>query len=885
MKKAGHLITLALILLLSGSLLASCGGDTSSESPSSIDSTDSKTSYYDADNFVTPSNQVTTTKLVTYEGPSIMKSSASMDVKVNGIDLFVYETRMNQRREFSWAASTDMTKAVIFDFEGKVHLDVTINEDVTLSSALLRPLVYGIQPSISGKVISFDLSSSGSYVLEYNDDPSTALQIFANPIETDPLTEEEAGKDSNVIYVGPGVYKADAFPIKDNTTIYLAGGSYVYGQFSAEGVKNVTIRGRGIVSGSIYSRGSSSEYTIPVVMRNVKNLTIEGVAFFDPAGWALHLWKCDGVLVDNVKIITARSNGDGISIQSCSNVEVSGGYVRSWDDSIVVKNTDQGSTSHINVHDVVIWTDLAQSMEVGYETYGPTMDDIVFQDITVVHAFHKAVISLHNCDNAHISNLVYKNITLEDGQMLGDSRDDRQNDYLLDFSIAYNAEWTQSGGARGSVDGVTVENVKVYSMADSIGGNMRGEDATSSINNVSIKGLEIAGKQAGSLSEIGTGVVTNEFVYGTSVTKMSKVTGSLIHLPYSLNLANEEVAKTENKNIEQEGLIVPDFARYTGEESFIGVKTTASGSIASSHGVGNKTSTPVSDGTGDFVRSGSSGNYAYDGNANTSYETGTWVGDDNEFAGLTYDFTTPITIGVLRIKGNPNNVYAYDYNISVWSRKLKSDGTMNANYTRLITPKSYTMSPSNGNIIDINLPTQEFGGIQLRLYREDDIASPSYYSISEIEFYPPSLTFGKAIVDSTEHNDVYPVTKLVDGDPTGTSYYESKKLPATVVIDLEDVYKLSKLVLCLPPILTWSKRTQAIEVSVSDSLATYDASTTSFTTVKERTDYVFDPTQGNRVMIDLDDVPCRFLKLVIFSNDANGGYGAQLSEVSAYGVK
>ena len=146
------------------------------------------------------------------------------------------------------------------------------------------------------------------------------------------------------------------------------------------------------------------------------------------------------------------------------------------------------------------------------------------------------------------------------------------------------------------------------------------------------------------------------------------------------------------------------------------------------------------------------------------------------------------------------------------------------------------------------------------------------------------MTFGKAVVDASEHNDVYPVGKVVDGDPTGTSYYESKSLPCHIVIDLGDVYHLSKIVFCLPPMLTWSARVQNIEISVSDSALAYDAATTPFTVAVPAKDYLFDPIEGNRVIVDLDAVACRFLKVVIASNSAYGGYGGQLSEISAYGV-
>jgi hypothetical protein len=842
-----------------------------------------KNAYYDPDNFIVPENKVTTTKLVTYDGPALLESSKTVSVKANDVDLFVYETRVNHGRVFSWIVSEAMTQAVIFDFEGTVHLDVTIAE-TSITSATLRPLAYGISPSITEHTISFDLESSGNYVLEWNDNSENALQIFANPIEENPLSKEEAEKDQNVIYVGPGIYDAGAFPIKDNTTIYLSGGSYVYGQFSAEGVKNITIRGRGIVSGSIYSRNSANEYTIPVVMRRVSGLAIEDIAFFDPAGWALHLWKCDNVKVNNVKIITARSNGDGISIQSCSDVEVSGGYVRTWDDSLVVKNSDLGSTKNINIHDVIVWTDLAQSMEVGYETYGPSMEDIKFENITVVHAMHKAVISLHNCDQAKISNVTYKNITIEDAETLGDDRGDLENDFLIDFTIAYNAEWTKSGEKRGVVDGINIENVKVYQMADSVTARMRGEDDSSAIKNVEIKGLEIEGKQIDSASALK--LATNEYVTGLSFSKLDKVRGAFITLPYLSSLSDSNVAKTNVSSISQEGLIVPEFAYYKGEASFIGVKASNDGKSSATHGAGSKATTPGDDGSGDFLASGSQASYAFDGDKSTKYESGEWKGEEKEFATLTLDFASVTNVGVIRIYGDQDNKYSLTYSVQVWARKKKSNSDeMSEKYTRLVSTNSYTMSPSSGNIIDINLPTMDFGGLQLRFVRFDGIRAPHHYVVSEVEFYPPSLTYMKSIVDSTEHNDVYPVTKVVDGDPTGTSYYESKTLPATIVIDLGDVYTLQKIVLCLPPILTWSARTQEIEISVSDSNLDYKNQVPTFTAIKEKAGYLFDPQAGNRVLINIDNVKCRYLKIVIYSNDAAGGYGGQLSEVSAYGVK
>ena len=48
--------------------------------------------------------------------------------------------------------------------------------------------------------------------------------------------------------------------------------------------------------------------------------------------------------------------------------------------------------------------------------------------------------------------------------MLGDVQDDGENDFFIDFTIAYNSEWTKSEGKRGSVENVTIKNVNVYKM-------------------------------------------------------------------------------------------------------------------------------------------------------------------------------------------------------------------------------------------------------------------------------------------------------------------------------------------------------------------------------------------------------------------------------------
>ena len=416
-------------------------------------------------------------------------------------------------------------------------------------------------------------------------------------------------------------------------------------------------------------------------------------------------------------------------------------------------------------------------------------------------------------------------------------------------------------------------------MLDTISARFLGESNTSKISNVEIKGLKIAGKTITSLQDLDA--ATNAYTENITVSTIDKVLGASFSLPYKLNVSGDPI-KTNKENIHQDGMLVPEFAHQQGGLPYIGVKGNVTTTNTVTHGAGTKTTTPVDDGSGEYTKEGYNSSSLTDGNLNTLWSNKDWKGENDEFAGITMDFDENKTIGKLRIKGDSNNQYYFTYSIEIWVKKLKTDGTMNTKYVRASAAKEFEMSPTNGNAIDINITAQLYGGIQLRLFKSASPSAPKAYLLSEIEFYPPALTYGKAIVDTSTHADVYNVEKAVDGDPTGTSYYESASLPAHIVIDLGDIYQITTVVLCLPPSLNWAARTQNIEILISDSNVDYTSST-AFTSVVPATNYLFDPVSGNRVTIELTPVNCRYFKLVINSNDIKAGYGAQLSEISVYG--
>ncbi len=867
-RKATIFCILTALLMGTAALVAACGGG---KGPS--------TGGGEKPGGDTPDRTVTETKLNVYEGPNLLESSSRLKAFVEDEELFVYDTRVNHNRQFSFSYSQDEGQVVLFDFEGKVHMRVEVQGATALSDVVVRPLSYGVETKVDGNTVEFDLKYCANYTLEYNDGSAkdaadNALHIFANPIEEDPITADNVPE--NTVYIGPGVYSAGAIPLKSNETLYLAGGAYVYGQVRAEGLENLTIRGRGIMSGEIYDRRSESEYTLPIELRFCKNVKIEGIALLDPAGWAVTLYHSEGVKIDNLKIITARGNGDGISVQSCKDVTVTGGFVRTFDDSLVVKNTDRGDTENVTFDNVVVWTDLAQSMEVGYETNGAKMEGITFKNITVLHNYHKAAMSIHNCDDAEIRNVAYDNITIEDARMLGDNQLDGLEDYLIDITIAYNANWTKAE-ERGSIDGVRFENIKVLEMADSIVCRISGESAKSSVKNVTVRGVEIEGQAADNADKLK--VKTNSYVSNIKVQGADyEVSGASVKLPYKLALKEGDAAQKSLKpSPEQKGLEVPEFAILNVPETYMGRgKDMAEVSALVTHGAGTTKDAAYDDGSGEFVDAASPASNLFDGERNTLFKAKSWTGEKDEFVALTLEFGEKLPAGsvsVIRVYLPEDSAYVYDFDVSIFNRK-----EMGGNFARTQSSVRYAASPATGNYFDVKLSaTLESSALQLRLFRVDGMTGQKTLELADIKIFPCSLSTTKPVLDSTTHFDVYGANNLVDGNEN--TYWETSAKDcngATFTVDLGGVYQITDIVMHLPPLLTWEARVQNIAILVSTDGG-------NFTTLVAAKDYTFDPMTGNVNAIKLSSpTEARYVKLVWASNSSSR-YGAQLSELYVYG--
>ncbi len=448
-----------------------------------------------------------------YSVPEGVKSYSGAQISAGGTVLPAYEVMVNTSQ--NWVGDGYQRKAngvCLFELDGEA--EITVKPEVKVDyKSVVRPLSAKITPiaNLQENTLTFTVKSAGEYVLEINGDIHNAIHFFVSSYGG--AVTDYSGYD-NVMVFEAGLHtfenddrispKDNRISIGSNTLVYLADGAVVRGCFHESNLSNVAIVGRGIIDGSAFERSvSRGKVTVPIEFNYSTNVLLKDFFILDPAGWAITNYFCEGSKISNLKIISSRSNGDGVSLQSCKNVEVEGCFVRTWDDSLVVKNYPRwenrnihGETDGISFKNCTLWTDLAQSMEVGYETVGIPMENISFENITVLHALHNAAISIHNANNAEIKNVTFKNITVEDGKNAADGVG------LIDLRVLYSSNWSDqhtAPTALGSVDGVLIENLNVISARriTALMGGCRdtrvGFESEHYVDNVTIKNVALAG--------------------------------------------------------------------------------------------------------------------------------------------------------------------------------------------------------------------------------------------------------------------------------------------------------------------------------------------------------------------------------------------------------
>lgn len=341
--------------------------------------------------------------VITYPAPQGTESSPYYTVEITQEgkthNPFVYVSHA-QLPKFNRSKSTSYS---IFSFDGPATIKVTKLEG-NFKSCKILPSSYGITPTTEGKSIVFHLDKPRKVAVEFDNDITHPLLLFADEPETD-IPQSD---DPNVIYFGPGVHTpTEAINPKAGQTIYLAGGSIVNAHITGKNASNVTIRGKGILNGRKFGH---THGRLILFDYNSENVTVKDITIVDAPGFYVTT-SGNKTHIKNVKGLGWWFNTDGFSTGTNGLIEDC--FIKCNDDAIKLYR------SGTQVYRTTIW-----QMENGAPfqiSWNMNSDNngFVAKDCDIIHCDHfwdntnTAVFNSIHGGGGHMSNYLFEDIRIE----------------------------------------------------------------------------------------------------------------------------------------------------------------------------------------------------------------------------------------------------------------------------------------------------------------------------------------------------------------------------------------------------------------------------------------------------------------------------------------
>ncbi len=323
---------------------------------------------------------------------------------------------------------------VYFDMTEPVRLKVEVSE-CDIERFDIRPLSFDIPVKREGNSLILTISKPMNFSLEING-YHHALHVFANP-------KDDFIPDENTIYFGPGEHDAGIISPKAGQTVYIAEGAVVYGGIYIFKQDHVTVRGRGVIDSSRLLRGQQYDkehYVIKTLKSfglsdwdatrmscfgayNSNDLKVEGIIFKDAPSWVFTTRNgCRRVEIDNIKLIGQwRYNADGIDLCTTSDAVVKNCFIRSFDDSIVVRapqldgEAELGGCENIEIYNNVLWCDWGKNLEIWNGKNDSLIKNVYIHDNYCTHTAHYAISidTWYGSEKINVEDVTYENIYID----------------------------------------------------------------------------------------------------------------------------------------------------------------------------------------------------------------------------------------------------------------------------------------------------------------------------------------------------------------------------------------------------------------------------------------------------------------------------------------
>jgi len=257
-----------------------------------------------------------------------------------------------------------------------------------------------------------------------------------------------AEKGGGTIYFPPGAWLTGTVYLESNIAIQLDSGCTVIGSkekkdygpirklrgvkdetfsywgiFVGKGLKHVAIRGRGTIDG----QGKNFKYKNGPRPKNLyfegcSDVLIEGIRLKNAGSWMQHYRDCERLTIRDIAVFNHVSyNNDGLNIDSCRDVTLTGCVVDSDDDAIVIKSLSLLPCQNITIANCII-SSHCNSLKMGTES-GGGFQNITITNCTIVSPRYSKVIygkqrglagvALEIVDGGTLDRIAISNITIK----------------------------------------------------------------------------------------------------------------------------------------------------------------------------------------------------------------------------------------------------------------------------------------------------------------------------------------------------------------------------------------------------------------------------------------------------------------------------------------
>ena len=299
----------------------------------------------------------------------------------------------------------------------------------------------------------FSMSAESYNILDFG---ARAGKDYLNTDKIQAAIDKCSADGGGYVVIPRGEFVSGTLELKSGVMLYLEHGARLQGSSRKEDYTKHLIRaldatdigidGHGVIDGSGYSfwyvkENGLYDHDRPVpgymiYLENCKRVRVTGVRMSNPEAWTLHLLGCSDVTIRDITIRNPLHGptNDGIDIQACQDVTISGCDIYTSDDAIVLKNRhpkyNMRPCKNITVTGCIL-TSVCNRFKIGTETIGQ-FRNIVFSNSTVRFAQPtdslarirvsetkrplraSSGISIESVDGSLIDGVVISNITMEE---------------------------------------------------------------------------------------------------------------------------------------------------------------------------------------------------------------------------------------------------------------------------------------------------------------------------------------------------------------------------------------------------------------------------------------------------------------------------------------